>query len=98
MNKYLPESVSERLTANIYEVDEEESHISIDQELAKATGAGKLLERVCPAHVYKARKDGSVDIEYAACLECGTCLAVAPPGVLRWHYPRSMMGVSYRQG
>lgn len=98
MTKYLPESVSERLTANIYEVDEEESHISIDQELAKATGAGKLLERVCPAHVYTACKDGSVDIEYAACLECGTCLAVAPPGVLRWHYPRSMMGVSYRQG
>lgn len=98
MNKYLPESVSERLTANIYEVDEEESHISIDQELAKATGAGKLLERVCPAHVYTACKDGSVDIEYAACLECGTCLAVAPPGVLKWHYPRSMMGVSYRQG
>jgi len=94
MTKYLPETVSERLTANIYEVDEEESHISIDQELAKATGAGKLLERVCPAHVYTARKDGSVDIEYAACLEC----AVAPPGVLRWHYPRSMMGVSYRQG
>ena len=93
MTKYLPETVSERLTANIYEVDEEESHISIDQELAKATGAGKLLERVCPAHVYTARKDGSVDIEYAACLEC-----VAPPGVLRWHYPRSMMGVSYRQG
>ena len=89
MTDYLPESVSERLTANIYEVDEEESHISIDQELAKATGAGKLLERVCPAHVY---------IEYAACLECGTCLAVAPPGVLKWHYPRSMMGISYRQG
>ena len=40
MTDYLPESVSERLTANIYEVDEEESHISIDQELAKATGAG----------------------------------------------------------
>lgn len=98
MNKYLPESVSERLTANIYEVDEEESHISIDQELAKATGAGKLLERVCPAHVYTARKDGSVDIEYAACLECGTCLAVAPPGVLNWHYPRSMMGIMYREG
>ena len=98
MTEYLPESVSERLTANIYEVDEEESHIAIDQELAKATGAGKLLELVCPAHVYTAREDGSVDIEYAACLECGTCLAVALPGVLRWHYPRSMMGVSYRQG
>ncbi|MFR2392932.1 MAG: ferredoxin family protein [Varibaculum cambriense] len=98
MTDYLPESVSERLIANIYEVDEEESHIVIDQELAKATDAGKLLERVCPAHVYTAHEDGTVDIEYAACLECGTCLAVAPPGVLKWRYPRSMMGISYREG
>jgi ferredoxin like protein len=42
--------------------------------------------------------DGSIGIEYAACLECGTCLAVAPAGVLTWHYPRGGFGVSFREG
>ena len=42
--------------------------------------------------------DGTISVEYAACLDCGTCLAVAPPGVLEWHYPRGGFGVSYRGG
>lgn len=45
-------SVPERLARNVYETDEEFSHIEVNQEIAKATGTGKLLVRVCPAHVY----------------------------------------------
>jgi ferredoxin like protein len=41
---------------------------------------GKLLVRVCPAHVYSEDADGTIAVEYVACLECGTCLAVAAPG------------------
>ena len=67
------ESVPARLSRNTYNLDEEESHIEVDQERARATGAGKLLERICPAHVYSVEEDGSVGVEYAACLECGTC-------------------------
>ena len=92
------ESVVARLARNAYNLDEEESHIEVDQELARATGAAQLLERVCPAHVYSTEEDGSVRVEYAACLECGTCLAVAPPGVLKWHYPRSGFGIMFREG
>ena len=92
------ERVSARLAKNTYNLDEEESHIEVNQELARATGAGKLLEQVCPAHVYSAEEDGSVRVEYAACLECGTCLAVAPAGVLKWHYPRSGFGIMFREG
>jgi ferredoxin-like protein FixX len=33
-------------------------------------------------------------IEYAACLECGTCLAIA----LKWHYPLGGFGVQFREG
>lgn len=91
-------TVSERLDNNRYETDLEQSHIQIDQALAKSTGAGPLLVRICPAHVYSLQADGSVGIMYAACLECGTCRAMAPPGVLAWHYPRSGMGVTYREG
>ncbi|MFY9262573.1 MAG: ferredoxin [Actinomycetaceae bacterium] len=91
-------NVPSRLAKLSYLTDDEESHIEVNQEVAKRTGAGKLLVRVCPAHVYSEQADGTIDVEYAACLECGTCLAVAPPGVLKWHYPRSGMGVAYREG
>jgi ferredoxin like protein len=91
-------TVPERLARNRYEVDGETSHIEVDQAAARATGAGQLLMRVCPAHVYSQAPDGSVLVQHAACLECGACLAVAPPGVLRWHYPRGGFGVTYREG
>lgn len=91
-------SVPERLARNVYEVDEGNSHIYVNQEIAKATGTGKKLVAVCPAHVYAEEADGTISVEYAACLECGTCLAVAAPGALEWHYPDSSMGIAYREG
>jgi len=75
-----PLSVPERLTKNRYNLDDEESHIEVNQEIAKATGTGKALVACCPAHVYSEEPDGTISVEYAACLECGTCLAIAAPG------------------
>jgi ferredoxin like protein len=91
-------SIPQRLNANRYELDEEESHIEINQELARSTGTGKRIVAVCPAHVYAEEPDGTISVEYAACLECGTCLAVASPGALTWHYPRGGMGIQFREG
>jgi ferredoxin like protein len=91
-------TVAERLERNHYETDREVSHIEVDQAAAAAAGAGPLLARICPAKVYSLQADGSVGVLYAACLECGTCRALAPPGVLSWHYPRSGMGIAYREG
>ncbi len=91
-------SVPERLARDSYMTDEEDNHIEINQDLARSTGAGKLLVAVCPAHVYSEEEDGRISVEYAACLECGTCLAIAPPGTLTWHYPRGGFGISYREG
>ena len=82
-----PLSVPERLTKNRFNLDEEECHIEVNQEIAKATGTGKAIVACCPAHVYTEEPDGTISVEYAACLECGTCLAVAAPGALKWHYP-----------
>ena len=98
MAPFVIESVPARLAGNTYNLDEDESHIKVNQELARATGAGALLERVCPAKVYSVEADGTVGVEYAACLECGTCLAVAPKGVLKWHYPRGSFGIMFREG
>jgi ferredoxin like protein len=91
-------SVPDKLAHNLYQIDEEENHIEVNQERAKSTGEGALLVRVCPAHVYSEKPDGSIGVEYAACLECETCLAVTSPGVLSWHYPRGGFGVVFREG
>ena len=69
MASFVIESVPARLSGNTYNLDEEESHIKVNQELARATGAGALLERICPAKVYSVEADGTVGVEYAACLE-----------------------------
>lgn len=90
-------SVPERLAKNKYDLDEA-SHIELDQALARSTGTDKLLIRACPAHVYSEAPDGSVLVQHAACLECGTCLAVAAPGTLKWHYPGGGLGVAFREG
>lgn len=90
-------SVPDRLARNKYDLDEQ-SHIEVDQAAVRAADAGELLVRVCPAHVYSEAPDGTIAVQHAACLECGACLAVAPPGSLRWHYPRSGYGVAYREG
>ncbi len=90
--------VTERLGRNRFELDEEESHIHVDQDVVRATGCARAIVDCCPAHVYTQEPDGTLSVEYAACLECGTCLAVAAPGALTWHYPRGGFGVSFREG
>ncbi|MDR2373271.1 MAG: 4Fe-4S dicluster domain-containing protein [Bifidobacteriaceae bacterium] len=90
-------TIAERLGRNQYELDAN-SHISLDQAAAKAAGVGRLLESICPAGVYSVGEDGVIGVLWAACLECGACLALAPSGVLTWHYPSGGAGVVYRQG
>lgn len=90
--------VPDRLARNTYALDEQQSHIEVHQEEARSAGAGPILVRVCPAHVYSLEPDGTVAVAYAACLECGTCRAVAPPGTLTWHHPRGGYGIAFREG
>lgn len=92
-----PMTVTERLAVNRFDTDDAESHIVVDQELCRSTGTGPILIAVCPAGVYS-RRDDEIQVEYAACLECGTCLAVAARGVLTWHYPRGGCGIAFREG
>lgn len=91
-------SVADRLGKNRFVLDEAESHIEINQDLARMTGAGDALVACCPAHVYSKAEDGTILIEYAACLECGTCTTIVDESVLSWHYPRGGFGVQFREG
>ena len=91
-------SVTDRLAGNVFNLDESRSHITVDQEIARRTGTGRLLVRVCPAGVYSEEPDGTIGVNYAACLECGTCRAMATPGALKWHYPEGGYGIQFREG
>ena len=79
-------------------VTDADPHLVVDQARARATDAGRLFLAVCPAGVFTAEPDGTIGVEYAACLECGACLAVAPPGTLTWRHPAGGCGVGYREG
>jgi ferredoxin like protein len=99
----IPTEVAARLAANTYTTDEDASHITVDQAKARASGMGPKLVAVCPAGVYSLAEgptpeDQLVEVEYAACLECGACAAIDNAGVLEWHYPAGGMGINFREG
>jgi ferredoxin like protein len=37
-------------------------------------------------------------VEFAGCLECGTCMIACIYGSVKWKYPKSGFGVQYRCG
>lgn len=87
-----------RLERTAFDVDDQHRHIEIHQDAARAAGLGPVLVRVCPAHVFQLDAAGAITVDEAGCLECGTCLAVAPPSTLTWNYPRGGFGVAFRAG
>src|SRR5450756_2947526 len=60
-----PTTVPERLAVNSFRVDEDESHIVVDQELCRTTGTAAAIIAVCPASVYS-EQDGLIVVDHAA--------------------------------
>ena len=90
-------NVDEYLSANKYEVDEENAHIELAEQLPDAE-FDKLI-MVCPAALYKRDEDGKKSFDYAGCLECGTCrFACGDTIIKKWENPQPTMGVEYRFG
>ncbi|MCL1841083.1 MAG: ferredoxin family protein [Propionibacteriaceae bacterium] len=90
-------NVDAYLGLNKYEVDEGNPHIEL-VEHPDARAFGELV-RACPAGLYKLDADGSQHVDFAGCLECGTCRIVAGGGIVAsWRYPAATMGVEYRYG
>ena len=89
-------SLDDRLGLDRYEIDEENSHITVDQTCCRRCQLQPCLT-VCPAAVYVA-VSGEIVARYENCLECGTCRHGCPLHAIEWTYPDGAMGVKFRFG
>ncbi len=90
-------TVEEKLTRNMIK-NAQESHIRLDQNICRKCEK-KICISVCPAHLYaQSEETGEVIVEYAGCLECGTCMIACAAKSVSWGYPEDGCGVQYRYG
>ena len=90
-------NVDEKLAVDKFFVDESNAHIKLKANPDMQVFI--LLEKVCPAGLYKRDAAGAPQYDYAGCLECGACRILGMDTVLeKWDYPQGTMGVEYRQG
>jgi ferredoxin like protein len=92
-------SLDARLGLDKYEIDEKNSHITVDQALCQSCDLKPCLT-VCPAEVYK-WVDGQIVVRYENCLECGTCeisCETGGNGSIVWQPPVGGFGIIFRYG
>ena len=90
-------NVDQKLGLNKFYVDEDNAHIVLKaepdrQELQK-------LVLACPAGLYKVNENGTIQFDYAGCIECGTCRVLCGSTILeKWEFPVGTLGVEFRWG
>ncbi|MEB3860401.1 MAG: 4Fe-4S dicluster domain-containing protein [Desulfurococcales archaeon] len=88
-----PLKIEDLLQRNIWDVDEE-PHIEIPLEGQEGLKK-RALALLCPAGCYTLVGDRLI-FSYEGCVECGLCRIITPPDKIKWSYPRSGKGVTYR--
>ncbi len=78
--------------------NDQKSHIKLDQAIC-AQCKERMCILVCPGHLYSINEEtGEMVVEYAGCLECGTCKIACIYNSIAWEYPGGEFGVQYRYG
>ena len=88
--------ITEKLALDAFKNDKE-THISLDQKICQNCKE-RFCIYACPANLYSLNEKGGMVVEFAGCLECGTCQIACIYGSVQWKYPRSGFGVQYRFG
>jgi ferredoxin like protein len=89
--------VEEKIALNAIKNDRE-SHIVLDQEKCCHCEKRWCIS-VCPGHLYSLNNDtGEMVVEYAGCLECGSCKIACLYSAISWDYPKGDFGIRYRFG
>jgi ferredoxin like protein len=90
--------IEEKLALDAFKTDTE-SHIKINNEICRSKCTTKYCTYVCPGHLYSFNEEtNEMVVEYAGCLECGTCKIACIDGAIEWKYPKGEFGVQYRFG
>ncbi|MEJ2261950.1 MAG: 4Fe-4S dicluster domain-containing protein [Anaerolineales bacterium] len=91
-------NIETKLGLDVFQIDSEQPHILIDQEVCQSRCTIRYCLHVCPANLYELNERGEIMVDYEGCLECGTCYIACRQDALTWHYPRAGYGVQYRFG
>ena len=90
--------IEEKLAIDAFKTDKE-SHIRINHDICKSKCTLKYCLSVCPGHLYEYNEETKeIAVEYAGCLESGTCKIACQEEAIEWVYPRGEYGVQYRYG
>ena len=90
--------VDEKLTLDAFKADRD-SHIKIKHNICRDKCKIKYCLFICPGNLYKYNQENDeIVVEFAGCLECGTCKIACIEGAIEWIYPRGEFGVQYRYG
>lgn len=93
----MTKKVEEKIALNAIKNDTK-SHITLNQSICSGCKE-RMCVVVCPGHLYSLNEEtGEMVVEYAGCLECGTCLIACTHGSVTWDYPSGEYGVQYRFG
>jgi len=78
--------------------NDRESHIKLNQAQC-ASCEERWCISVCPGHLYTLNSETTeMVVEFAGCLECGSCKIACIRGSVTWDYPKGECGVQYRYG
>jgi ferredoxin like protein len=87
----------EKLARDFFRADAE-THIRIRAEICRRCPFAACVQ-ACPAGLYKRDPETKeARVEFAGCLECGTCRYVCVLGAIEWRPPKGGFGVQYRHG
>jgi ferredoxin like protein len=90
-------TIEDKLAKNPFKNDGS-SHITLDQSIC-IDCRERFCIYSCPAHLYSLNEQTcNMQVEFAGCLECGTCMVACTYGAVTWSYPRGGFGVQYRYG
>ncbi len=78
-------NIESKLGLDVFQIDHEQPHILIHQELCRTRCSIRYCLHVSQANLYTLNPQGEVVVDYEGCLECGTYLVACQDGALTWH-------------
>lgn len=95
--KMIPEHIDDKLFTVKYKPDET-THLCPNQEDCSKC-QDQPCTYICPANVYSwDEEQKKILVGYENCLECGACRIACSKTSLKWDYPKSGCGVTFKYG